>query len=563
MQYLIFVIIVIAFVLIVFIEGMIRERKSKLKYREWLKTSWGKKNELPLGADEMSNICRYSKRVAERYKSEFYVDDITWKDLSFDDIFSDMDTCSCILGEEMLYHRLRCPELDNIDEDYSHFVKLREYFEEHEDERIAVQEILHDIGINRKTSIVTVFEYVDSLKAESNIQHYIMIFLMLLAIGLVFVLPGAGVIMLIAAMVISIGTYLKKKKAIEPVIVTFNYTAKMLKAADRLKKLSPKVLSVDIERMNDCREPLKSVLRKSIWLTTGSASMDNPAMLLEEYVKMFFHIDLIMINLLIRLLKERTEEIGTLRRILGTIDASIAAGSYKAGLERVCIPEFGDGERCYNIKNCIHPLIKEAVPNSIETNGPVLLTGSNASGKSTFLKTVAISAIFAQSLGYVPAEEYRAPRFAIYTSMALSDSILNGESYFIVEIKSLKRILDAKDNGYPVLCCIDEVLRGTNTIERIAASTQILKCFSDKCYIPFAATHDIELTKLLDDDYTNYHFDEEITGDDDVCFNYRMKKGPAVSRNAIKLLKVLNYDDRLIKDAEAMVDKFTETHKWD
>ncbi|MCR5357269.1 MAG: hypothetical protein K6E63_07670 [Lachnospiraceae bacterium] len=562
MQYLIFVAIVFAFVLIIFIEGMIRERKAKQVYREWLKDSRGKRNTKPLSAEEISNISRYSKREAERYKSEFYVDDITWKDLSFDDIFSDMETCSCILGEEMLYHRLRCPGLDNDDEDYTHFVKLREYFEEHEDDRIAVQEILHDIGINRKTSIVTVFEYVNSLKSESNIQHYIMILLMLVSIGMIFVFPGVGVIMLVAAMVISLGTYLTKKKAMDPVIVTFNYTAKMLKASDRLKKLAPEVLKVDIERLNDCREPLKSVLRKSIWLTTGSASMDNPAMLLEEYLKMFFHIDLIMINLLIKLLKERTEEIATLRRILGTIDASIAAGSYKESLERVCLPEFAGDEHCFNIKNCIHPLIEEAVPNSIETNGPVLLTGSNASGKSTFLKTVAISAIFAQSLGYVPAESYKAPRFAIYTSMALSDSILNGESYFIVEIKSLKRILDAKENGYPVLCCIDEVLRGTNTIERIAASTQILKCFSDKAYIPFAATHDIELTKLLEDDYTNYHFDEEITGDDDVCFNYRMKKGPAVSRNAIKLLKVLNYDDKLIKDAEDMVEKFTETHKW-
>ncbi len=562
MQYLIFVAICLVFILIVFIEGMIRERKQKKQYREWLVTSWGKKNSQAISADEIKNIARYSRVAANRNKSEFYVDDITWHDLSFNDIFTAMDTCSCILGEEMLYHRLRSPEIDNDDEDYKHFVGMREYFEENEDDRITIQEILHDIGINRKTSIVTVFEYVNSLKPESNMPHFAVILFMLVAIAMIFLFPGIGVILLIIAMVVSLGTYLTKKKAMDPVIVTFNYTAKMLRAADKIRKLPIEALSDDVKELNECREPLRGVLRKSVWLTTGSVSMDNPLMLLVEYLKMFFHIDLIMINVLIKQLKERTEEIRTLRRVLGTIDASIAAGSYKASLEWSCIPEFADDEHCFEIKKCIHPLIEEPVPNSIETKGPVLLTGSNASGKSTFLKTVAISAIFAQSLGYVPAEAYKAPRFEIYTSMALSDSILNGESYFIVEIKSLKRILDAKDNGHPILCCIDEVLRGTNTIERIAASTQILKCFSGNVYIPFAATHDIELTHLLEDEYTNYHFDEEITGDDDVCFNYRMKKGPASSRNAIKLLKVLDYDEKLIKDAEDMVEKFMDTQKW-
>ena len=81
----------------------------------------------------------------------------------------------------------------------------------------------------------------------------------------------------------------------------------------------------------------------------------------------------------------------------------------------------------------------------------------------------------------------------------------------MVEIKSLKRIVDrAKEEGEPVLCFIDEVLRGTNTVERIAASTEILSLLAQKNALCFAATHDIELSYILDEIYTNYHFEEEV-----------------------------------------------------
>ena len=103
----------------------------------------------------------------------------------------------------------------------------------------------------------------------------------------------------------------------------------------------------------------------------------------------------------------------------------------------------------------------------------MLLTGSNASGKSTFLKSVALNAILAQTIYTVMADSYRAPYFRIYSSMALKDNLMGNESYFIVEIKSLKRIYESADEKVPMLCLIDEVLRGTNTVERIAASSQI------------------------------------------------------------------------------------------
>lgn len=562
MDYVIFLICCFAVVLLVFIEGTLRERKNKRIYREWLKDSFGKKNEDALGADEIEKISLYHESMVEKEPDRFCIDRITWNDLAMDDVFSQMDKCSSTIGEEQLYHILHCPVLKADDKDYEHFNKLRRHYEDNALERTDVQEILHDIGINRKTSITKVYDYVNSLEPESNTSHYIVVALMILSIASLFIFPGIGVLLLVGVMVYSIASYLKIKKTIDPIVVTFNYTSRMLRAIDRLNKVESHILNEDTARLNELKEPLKGVLMKSVWLTSGMASMDNPGMLFLEYIKMFFHIDLIMTNLLVKQIKEEAGTINEIRKILGNIDAAIAAGSYRLSLRESCEPDFVDSPKAViNIERCIHPLISKPVANSIDAAGPILLTGSNASGKSTFLKAVAISALLGQTVGYVPAALYRACRFKIFTSMALNDSILNGESYFIVEIKSLKRILDACDEGMPVLCCIDEVLRGTNTVERIAASTQILKSLATDICIPFAATHDIELTHILEDTYSNYHFCEEVTADD-VKFNYLLKEGRAQSRNAIRLLQVMDYDQRIIDVADAMVEAFVNKGTW-
>ena len=208
-----------------------------------------------------------------------------------------------------------------------------------------------------------------------------------------------------------------------------------------------------------------------------------------------------------------------------------------------------------------HPLVSEPVANSITADRPVLLTGSNASGKSTFLKTLAVNAILAQTVHTVLADAYEASYFRILSSMALRDDLAKKESYYIVEIRSLKRIMDASEGQYPLLCFVDEVLRGTNTAERIAASSRILRYLAEKHALVFAATHDLELTSLLNDVYENYHFSEQVR-DDIVVFDYRLKPGKANSRNALKLLKMMDYPKEITDSANTAVEQFLTTGEW-
>ena len=147
------------------------------------------------------------------------------------------------------------------------------------------------------------------------------------------------------------------------------------------------------------------------------------------------------------------------------------------------------------------------------------------------------------------------------TSMALRDDLQGGESYFIVEIKSLKRILAEAEKGQPLLCIIDEVLRGTNTIERIAASSRILASLRKENVLAFAATHDVELTYILEKLYHNYHFEEEIR-DNQIFFNYQLQRGRAASRNAISLLEIIGYDPKIVAEARKAAEDFEQQGVW-
>jgi DNA mismatch repair ATPase MutS len=144
--------------------------------------------------------------------------------------------------------------------------------------------------------------------------------------------------------------------------------------------------------------------------------------------------------------------------------------------------------------------------------------------------------------------------------MAARDNIMAGESYFIAEIRSLKRLLAHARRRY-CLCLVDEILKGTNTVERIAASAAILRQFDTLDSRCLVATHDIELTALLEGSFDNYHFEEQVS-DEGVDFDYLIRSGPSRTRNAIKLLDTLGFDKAMVRDAEALVATWERTGHW-
>ena len=246
--------------------------------------------------------------------------------------------------------------------------------------------------------------------------------------------------------------------------------------------------------------------------------------------------------------------------IVGLLDAMCAIASFRAMLPVYCIPEFSN-ERKYHAKELYHPFLKEPIPATMITKKSVLITGSNASGKSTFIKSAAMNAILAQTIHTVCAKEYQSSFFKVMTSMALSDNLFTKESYYIAEIKSLKRILQETNGTIPVLGFVDEVLRGTNTVERISASSQILATLSVSNALMFAATHDIELTYMLEELFENYHFEEQIK-EKEILFDYKLKMGRATTQNAIALLRLLEYPEDITRKAKETAKQFLLEGEW-
>lgn len=265
---------------------------------------------------------------------------------------------------------------------------------------------------------------------------------------------------------------------------------------------------------------------------------------LASFINAFFHINLLTFEMLRRKLASHQRQLQILYDYLGQLDAAITVASFRKSLSVVCDPQIDfspSGPSCLSIEGLVHPLLDGAVPNDICLQKALLITGSNASGKSTFLKSVAINAILAQSICTALGQRYTATPFCIYTSMAIADDVQKGESYFIAEIKSLKRVFDALDKGERVLCVIDEVLRGTNTVERVAASSELLRALATQRGLCLAATHDLELCTMLSRAYQQTHFEEQIVAGD-IQFDFVLKDGPTTSKNAIALLDVMGFD---------------------
>ncbi|MBE5862231.1 MAG: hypothetical protein E7295_05205 [Lachnospiraceae bacterium] len=566
MEYIAFGILAVAFIAAIVGKDIYNDRKKQRLFEESLRKDYGTQREKKLNLERFARMDRYYKKHPE----EGQIDDITWNDLGMDEVFLSMNHTYSASGEEYLYYTLR--SAGKNEEELAELESMIQFYVEHEDERVATQLIMAKLGYMGKFSLYDYLDNLDYLGERSNRRAILMD---LLFIPLLCMLPFAfsyAILGIVALSIFNITTYFREKSDIEPYIISFQYILKLLDAAEKMDKLSEKEkqqkFDAMLQKLRESKKALQPLRKGSFWVVAGNGSLggSNPAELLTDYVKMTFHVDLIQFNRMLQFVRKHADVVDQVNTILGRMETAIAIGAWRTDLAKkhgFCIPYLQEGgEVCLKLTEGYHPLIKEPVKNSVTTKDGVLLTGSNASGKSTFLKMVALNAILAQTVHTCTADAYQAPYFRMYSSMSLRDDLQGGDSYYVVEIKALKRILmAAKEAGRPVLCFVDEVLRGTNTVERIAASTQILKSLHGDGVLCFAATHDIELTQLLDKMYDNYHFEEEIVNGD-ILFQYRLLPGKATTRNAIKLLEIIGYDQEVIQNAQGMAEDFLRTGRW-
>ncbi len=209
------------------------------------------------------------------------------------------------------------------------------------------------------------------------------------------------------------------------------------------------------------------------------------------------------------------------------------------------IIESKENQILFKGKGLGHPLIKKEnkICNdfTFSPRGEIaIITGSNMSGKSTFIRNLGVNISLAYAGSVVNAEELKVSLFRLFTCIKVSDSVIDGISYFYAEVKRLKALLEEiEKTEYPVIFLIDEIFRGTNNIERLKGSSSFIKKLAETSSIGAIATHDLELVKLADEisKVRNYHFKEEIK-DGRMIFDYKLNNGPCPTTNALKIMRL-------------------------
>ena len=201
----------------------------------------------------------------------------------------------------------------------------------------------------------------------------------------------------------------------------------------------------------------------------------------------------------------------------------------------------GDNEVSYKARSIYHPFLGEkAVRNNfdIQNHEYYIITGANMAGKSTFLRTLGVNYILAMNGLPVFAEEMRVSVFRLFTNMRTTDDLTHGISYFNAELLRLKQLIASLDPNVPSLIILDEILKGTNSLDKLNGSRLFLEYISERNVTGVIATHDLELSKLEDENPQRFHnYSFEIELGTDVTYTYKIGRGVARNQNATFLLK--------------------------
>lgn len=536
---------------ILFILGLLLAIKvyGDMQLKTLVRNAQGRFPRVVAGKDTEKSL-KSALQVSETKEDEVVIDDLTWHDLDLFSIFQMVNQTFSSIGSENLYKKMRRYSLKD---DFSHLEKIITYYQHHPEEKTKTQWYFARLG---KKDHNYVESYLKEPKSQSLGNPWIFVGLALLpfmALISLFFQPTFGVLLLIGSILFNVAYYFKKKNQLETELLSMSYLVQTFLCAKNVQKVPQPTQ----EAIKQNLQPLEKITKFAFSFAVKTNSEGEIFM---EYLNMIFLLPFISYNFVLQILAKHQKEAKNLWKLLGDLESAMAILNFRQLMPYSCQPTF---QEAFVVKatEIYHPLLKEPVANDLFWEKNTLVTGSNASGKSTYVKSVAISCLLAQTLHTALAKDLVLPKSLVMTSMALEDNIFAGESYFIAEIKSVKRIIEKVQRGIPTLCFIDEILKGTNTVERIAASSSIVHWLNEKQVLAFVATHDIELTEILKESCENVHFSEAVNKEG-VFFDYKLKQGPAKTRNALALLKVMKYPEEIVAAAQQEANFFDEKRIW-
>ena len=521
---------------------MISRRRTARKTLQSIRKSWGQPKDDP---SDYYLIERYSNYEQAKNKPYHKLSEQTINDLDLRGIFAFIDRTTSRIGQQYLFKVLTEPSTSLTNP----WKKLTELFS-NTALREKTQVLLHKLSDRDAYHLQSLF----SEEQMAKPKWYNLLFLNLTVIICLIVLSfkyPVCLLFLLIPITISLIVHFWNKNNTLVYMQSLPQLNQLMVVAKELNQSNPELHQ---EEVTDALGKLKGFKRKYslISFRPGGNVQDELSALvfgLFEMFKNFFMVEVFALFELLEELKEKEQAILILFEYVGEVDTAISICSLQANDANICYPTFSSGEKQLEAVNIYHPLIPDCVRNSITIHGKsVLITGSNMSGKSTFLRTLTINSILAQTLHLCFADSFEAPILKVASSIRIDDNLFQGKSYYLQEVNVIGDLLKQSSWSESSFFVLDEVFRGTNTLERIAAAKAVLSHLNQGNNLVIVATHDLELVELLQDSFDLYHFTEDITNDE-LIFDHQLKEGPLTTRNAIKLLKISGYPESVIDEA--------------
>lgn len=476
---------------------------------------------------------------------DVHVDDKTWLDLEFPQIFSRFDSTNTPLGRQYLFSMMRTYVRDaqSLAERYRCAEALRA--DDTLRERIQLALVpLRDDGYA---------DVADSIFGDApHAVRHPRLLLLWSALGLLTLLAAIGsivpawlVFVTVAINVVIImrtfGSVRSDSEALKRALVMLPVAEALCGLADGEAKV------VAMARLRAQRPERKQV---AITLRGFSLFQKEPVQWLAIWFNVTFLLELVAYSRVLKHMAAVRAVLQSTWQLLGEIDASIAVACVLEFAPVHCLPELSAAS-LIDIEDGCHPLLAKPTRNSLRLDRrSALIAGSNMAGKTTVIKMVGSNIILGRTLGFCLAARAVIPESTVMASIRREHLVDSGKSHYFGEIERLQTFIDYARQRRCRVFVIDELFSGTNTIERIAIARAVLERLGMDAQV-LVTTHDVELQQDLSDDYNLYHFQEnpDIEG----FFDYRLRPGAAVERNAIRLLGRVGFPGDIVARAMSLV----------
>ncbi len=522
-------------------------KKRQKKLLQKIRDDWGKPNNAGRNYNLIENFSALTTTIPFHQLTAQTITDI---DLHA--VFAFIDRTNSKPGQQYLFNKLIKPT-DNIDE-LENFNKQINFFTANKAAREEAQLLLSPLNHHDAYYITNLLDNTLLDKPKWSVLFAIDSTLVIIMLLLSLKFPVL-LLWLMIPFAINIFLYFRNKNT----TAKFNQSFPQLNSLINVAKLFiKKDLPFDKAGAKESIVSLKGFQQKFRLINFGGGPKDEitqTLLFVLELLKAFFLIEIHSFFSCLKQLKNKREDINNLINYIGSIDAALSTAALRSGASNYITPVFISNKKELSATNLFHPLIEDCVANSIAIKDKsILITGSNMSGKSTFIRTVAINSILAQTIYTCFADEFTSPFVKVFSSIRITDNLLDAKSYYFEEVNVVGELIKESEKSFQSLFILDEVFKGTNTIERVAAAKAILSYLNKNKNIVFVSTHDIELAELLKTEFDLYHFVEDIKNDA-LIFDHQLKTGALKTRNALKLLALSNYPVEIIEEAKTIANK--------